>query len=231
MKVNLAKLFFIPLAAVILCTLGVTPSKAQTTLQLSLGTSTGDLNVIGTGGQTIDVNDRTCSGGTCTFGNGSADTTNPTTSGTYVLTTPSATAFTLTATTVAGSYTVNQTTPVTLSYTSAGGTLTGNLVFLSATDGPVNGQGVSIVTLIGTLTVTGGTLASNAKSSTSMTVNLALYNSLSSLIGGTSTMTAQVENGSITPEPGSIFLFGSGLLALGFLLRMRRHGLSGTQEV
>ena len=230
MKVELfTKWMFIPLAVLFLCTLGVSSGKAQTGLQLSLGTSNDDLNVTGTGGQTIDVNDRTCSGGTCIFGNGSANTTNPTTAGTYMMTTPTQSALTLTAGGAGGSYTVSQSAPVSFNYSSTGGNLIGTLQFLSATDSPVNGGGVSIVSLIGTLTATGGTLASDLTTgSTGMTVNLALYNSLASLLDGTTTLTAQVESGSITPEPASIFLFGSGLLVLGFLLRQRRNGLSFT---
>jgi hypothetical protein len=229
MKVNLVRWAFTLLIVLLLCTLGVTPGKAQTSLQLSLGTSGDELNATGTGGQIIDINDRNCSGSTCIFAAGSANSTNPTTAGTYLMTSPSQTAFTLTPGSLAGSYTVSQAAPVAFSYTSSGGTLTGTLQFLSATDSAVNSSGVSVVSLVGTLTVTGGSLAADLGKSTSMQLELSLYNSLSSLLNGTTTATSQVDSGSIAPEPASIFLFGSGLLALGFLLRQRRQGVSFTQ--
>ena len=146
MKMNLVRWAFPLLAVLFVCTLGVTSGKAQTNLQLTLGTTSAELNAVGTGSQTIDINDRMCSGSTCTFAAGSANTTGPTTSGTYLMTSPSQTAFTLTPGTVAGSYTVSQSAPVAFSYTSSGGTLTGTLEFTSATDGPVASNGVSIVT-------------------------------------------------------------------------------------
>ena len=223
MKANLVRWAFTLPAVLFVCTLGVTSGMAQTNLQLSLGTTTGgELNAVGTGGEIIDINDRTCSGSTCIFGAGSANTTNPTTAGTYLMTTPSQTAFTLTPGTVAGSYTVSQAAPVAFSYTSSGGTLTGTLQFASATDSAVNSSGVSLVLLVGTLTVTGGSLAADLPDTT-MVLQLSQYNSLASLLNGTGTLTTQVDFGSITPEPASIFLFGSGLLGLGFLLRQRRN--------
>lgn len=229
MKINFVRWAITLLAVPLMCTLGATSGKAQTNLQLSLGSTTGgELNVTGTGGQIIDINDRNCSGSTCIFAAGNANTTNPTTAGTYLMTSPSQTAFTLTPGTVAGSYTVNQAAPVAFSYTSSGGSLTGTLEFLDATNSAVNSSGVSIVMLVGTLTVTGGSLAADLPASTSMVLQLSQYNSLASLLNGTGTLTSQVDAGSITPEPASIFLFGSGLLALGFLLR-RRGGVSLTQ--
>jgi hypothetical protein len=229
MRVKLVRWAFTLLTVLLLCTLGVTPGKAQTSLQLQLGTTNSELDAVGTGGQIIDINDRTCSGSTCTFAAGSANTSFPATTGTYLMTSPSQTAFTLTPGGVAGSYTVSQAAPVTFSYTSSGGTLTGTLQFLSATNGAVNSSGVSIVTLVGTFTATGGSLAADLPVRTSMVLQLSQFNSLSSLLNGKSTLTTQVDAGGITPEPASIFLFGSGLLALGFLLRQRRQGASFTQ--
>ncbi len=231
MKANLVRWAFTLVAVLLLCTLGVTSGKAQTSLQLSLGTTTGgELDATGTGGQIIDINDRTCSGSTCIFAAGSANTLYPTTAGTYLMTSPSQTAFALTPGTVAGSYTVSQAAPVAFSYTSSGGTLTGTLEFLSATDSAVDSDGVSTVALVGTFTVTGGTLAGDLPHSTSTVLELSQYNSLASLLNGTGTLTAQVDAGNITPEPTSIFLFGSGLLGLGILLRQRRpQGIPVTQ--
>jgi len=229
MKANLVRWALTLPAVLLMCALGATPGRAQTNLQLTLGTTTGgELNAVGTGSQVIDINDQICSGSTCTFAAGSADSRFPTTSGTYLMTTPSQTAFTLTPGTVAGSYTVSQAAPVAFSYTSAGGTLTGTLQFLSATDGPVGSNGVSIVSLVGTLTITGGSLAVDLPKSATMVLQLSQYNSLASLINGKGTLTTQVDFGSITPEPASIFLFGSGLLGLGILLRQRRQGVSLT---
>jgi hypothetical protein len=227
MKANLVRWALTLPAVLLMCALGATPGRAQTNLQLTLGTTTGgELNAVGTGSQVIDINDQICSGSTCTFAAGSADSRFPTTSGTYLMTTPSQTAFTLTPGTVAGSYTVSQAAPVAFSYTSAGGTLTGTLQFLSATDSAVASNGVSVVSLVGTLTITGGSLAADLPKSNTMVLQLSQFNSLASLINGKGTLTTQVDFGSITPEPASIFLFGSGLLALGILLRQRRQGVS-----
>jgi hypothetical protein len=140
--VNFARWAFIAGAVVVLCTLGAIASQAQTTLELSLGTSTDELNAVGAGGQTIDINNRTCLGSTCIFGIGNANTSNPGTGGTYELTSPTFTAFSLTGGAAAG-------------------------------------------------------------------------------FGGANTLTAKVDRGSITPELPSIFLFGSGLVALGYLLKRR----------
>ena len=230
MKMNLVRWAFTLAGCAILCTLGVTSGKAQTNLQLTLGTTTGaELDAIGTGGQTIDINDRIVREAPASLPPVVQTRPVQLRSGTYLMTSPSQTAFTLTPGTVAGSYTVSQSAPVAFSYTSSGGTLTGTLEFLSATDSAVDSDGVSIVSLVGTLTVTGGSLAVDLPKSTTMVLQLSQYNSLASLLNGTATLTTQVDEGSITPEPASIFLFGSGLLALGFLLRLRRQGVSFTK--
>lgn len=234
MKGNMFRWAFFPAAVLFLSTLGATSGKAQTNVVLGLGTSTDELNLTGTGSMTIDVNDRTCTGGTCFFAAGSAYTAGDSafTSGTYTMTTGSSPlAFALTPGATATSYTVNQTNPISFMYSSSGGNLTGNLSFLSATTSPVGSGGVSLVFLVGNLAVTGGSLSSDFHAGVPANVTLDLYNSLSSLLNGTMTASSEVLTGNIaTPEPGSIFLFGSGLLALGLLLKKSRN-LSFTHTV
>lgn len=213
------------LALVFGCCVAASPAHGnQTNLQILLGTSSFELDFTGMGNH-IAVNDRTCSGSTCTFASGSASgSAGPfSTSGTYLITSPSKTAFTLTPN-ASGGFSVSQAAPLSFVYTSPQGNLTGTLEFVSVAMVPGS---TNSATLVGTFTLTGGSLASAFGVATApVTASLSVANSLGTLIGTMNVLTGQVEFPSrITPlpEPASLLLVCSGLAALAGIRRKRNR--------
>jgi hypothetical protein len=113
-------------------------------------------------------------------------------------------------------------TPLTLTLNSISGpagTLTGHVTLVSFTQ--THQSGTFNDTLVANVTVTSatGSLASNS-GNLILSLNLGSPNAIDNLCGPT-----KITNGAgtlyLTPEPESLLLFGSGLLALGGSLRRR----------
>lgn len=102
--------------------------------------------------------------------------------------------------------------------------LTGTLDLLNLQELPGGNTGSFDYTGTADLVVTGGSLAGVLAGKVVMTVNM-MFNSdinLENLLGSTAKRWARVTGGQVlaSPEPSSIFLLGSGMLAMGSMLRL-----------
>jgi hypothetical protein len=171
------------------------PAAAQSDfLFLGAQSNVPEFQFRGTGTDVIDIFLQDCSGGTCIMASGSASGMGTlfSTDGKYSLTTTSSTPFTLVPS-GGGNFTVIQTTPINFSFSASQGTLTGLATFTSA---PSGGN-----MLTGTLTVTGGTFASEFPSGVgSLSVNLANGFDLNTLIGNLGIIDSEIDQGMIVPE-------------------------------
>lgn len=156
-------------------------------------------------------------------------------SGHYSITGSAAITLTLTNS-AAGQWSVSQAGPLTFSFCSNVGCAgVGNIIYLSGdlrlediVQSPGAKQGAFNYTEQVNLTNLTGTLAASWGSGGIVDLNLKFtsHTNLESLLNQDSTHkvgNVKIGNGTLdpTPEPGSMLLFGSGLLALGMILRRR----------
>jgi hypothetical protein len=220
-KINL----FLILMAMSL-TLGSRAAWAQSNISLS-GTSSGNVIFTGTGSGNLSLSLGACAGGSncidgSASGNGAFGSGGFPLNGFFIIS-------------GASSLTLTNTSPT--SWNITGGTF--NFIFSSAADGGgtnflsgtlslVNlgqsgGSGTFNTQFVANLTGLSGTLAglfTSAGGIANISLNLSTSSNLSSL-GLGSTETGTLDHGAITttPEPGTMVLLGSGLLALGGFLR------------
>ena len=121
----------------------------------------------------------------------------------------------------ADSWAIGQSSPFAFNY--GAGLLTGNLQLLDITQ--ISNVGVTNTALVANLSNLDGSLASNftpAGGILSITIDLSTAASLASL-GKGATETARISSGELfpTPEPGTLALLGSGILALGGYVRRK----------
>jgi len=217
------RILIVALSAALLAISMVTPALAQD--QLNLGDGIANSFFFGGGSNHIALTmpNMNCSGGTCTLAVGVANGTgNLNSSGSYSITAPAVTPvmggfdgpFFLTVQ-ADGSSVVTQTQPMTFSYNSAQGTLTGSLTLTTVSPSFLTSHGYW-ATATGSLAVTGGSFASFFPAGGSATFSFGVID----LPLQTFPMTMhafsplQIENGQIIPTPVS----GCGTLA-----RLKRY--------
>jgi len=202
--------------------LGVGGSSAKAQDQLVLGTSAAAMDFVGTGSPTIDVNLRQSSGpGSFLFGGGNASGSGSLGSlGKYAFSSSAKIPITLQSL-GAGTFSVTQVAPINFVYTSTGGygfspgtrLISGTLQLsnMAMVANPPNAA-----TAIGTLNVTGGTLAAAFQvGGGSVDLAFALGSSLISLVNNKGSVTGQITApSSVTPLGGlqiTTNSFGSGI--------------------
>lgn len=138
----------------------------------------------------------------------------------------------LTASPTTGVYDVADSNPNGIAFCYGGngpvcdGTLlTGNLDLLTVQQTPNTNTGTFNTFSVANLTNVGGSLASalGAQGVVTVKINFASNTDLSLLFGSTDSISGTMNDGSITPtpEPSSMLLMGSGLVALGGMLRRK----------
>ena len=235
------------LAVTVVVALATVVASAQT--QITLGNSTQNVLFTATGGSTVNVRMGNCVSGTCTlsgvaFGGSAANPSSP--NGNYSIVTTGNVFLTQTATTpVDHIFTVNQTGTMAFNYfNGSGNLLSGNLSLLTLEQAPGSTTGEFNTGATANLQITGGSLASIWTNQAILTVTVqfgsrvhGLPTDLSTLFGPNScgvnprkpttivckTASGPLVSGNVnpTPEPSSMLLFGTGLVALGGFLRKR----------
>lgn len=180
MKKTLTVSFVLLLSLVIL---GSSPAVAQNQLNLNDGGVNSFLFGGGSNQISLTMPNLNCSGGTCILAAGNANGTGDmNSSGTYSVTAQAITPvmggfagpFFLTVQ-ANGSSVVTQVAPITLSYTSTGGTLTGSLNLTSVSPSTLTNHGYQ-ATATGTLTATGGSFAQYFPFGGNVTITLGITN-------------------------------------------------------
>jgi hypothetical protein len=162
-------------------------------LNLGDGMKNFHFNGTGTDQITVLIPPQYCNSGVCTMARGNANGTEDLqSSGTYIVSTLSNAPFSLTAD-ADGSFMVNQTAQIQLSYTSPQGMLTGTLQLATV----LGGQGSA--SLEGTFTATGGTFAQFFPAGGDLDITLGLTGSLESLVDHNGFLAAEFENGAVVP--------------------------------
>jgi hypothetical protein len=210
-------------------TVGAMTASAQT--QVSLGpTANGSIAFTGNSGN-VSINLGSCSSGTCTL-HGLSTILPPLPAGPDSYTIVQTGAIGL-----ASNGTVTQANPISFSYNSGTGlTLTGTLQLVNFIQ--VGASGLFNDNLLANLSNLGGNLASTFTSQggpnavTSITIVVQSGANVFNLFSTNGTAFAHISTGAIVPAPESstLVLFGTGLLAVGFLL-WRRNGIATQQTV
>jgi len=198
-----------------LTTMGSAVANGQTSIGLAGGSST--VTFTGTGGATLDMSFGTIS----TTGTGLGALSGNV--ATFTIT-QSAGVFTLTSL-GSGRWSV---TPPGMTTFNWSGLLTGTLAFISFAQTAGSGAGNLNDLMQINLTVTGGTLAGafgTPMGTITLTINLPNMGTtnISTLVGNTNSLAFNFTSGLVTPtpEPGSMLLLGTGLVAVGAFLRRR----------
>jgi hypothetical protein len=123
---------------------------------IAFGNSKSEMAFQGTGTQVINVVWQNCNGGVCTMEGDATRAAEKRSVGTYKFSSASSRPFRLVASTGVGLFAVEQSSPISFSYTSPRGTLEGRAHFTSF----LQDQGVVAAHLTGTLEATDGSLAS-----------------------------------------------------------------------
>jgi hypothetical protein len=219
-KLTLAALVVIGLT---LCSI---PAAAQS--EIILGSSNGLLifQGMGAGTSTLSLTLGSCKAGVCKLG-GTAHGTGNLLSGPapYVFLSTLGSITLSLVDKVAGLWNITQTSPIDFSYGKNGSLLTGTLDLLSLEKIPGGKGGLFNYLENANLMITGGSLASffTADAILDVTIRFRTTEGLDTLLGTTKKVGAEIAHGEIlaTPEPSTGFLLGSGLLALGTMLRIR----------
>jgi hypothetical protein len=206
-------------------------SAANAQTQVSLGpTANGSIAFIGNSGN-VSINLGSCSGGTCTL-QGLSAILPPLPAGPDSYTIVQTGAISL-----ASNGSVTQANPISFSYNSGTGlTLTGTLQLVNFIQ--AGASGLFNDNLMANLSNLGGTLASSFTSQggpnavTSITIVVQSGANVFNLFSSNGTAYAHISTAAIvpTPESSTLVLFGTGLLAVGFLL-WRRAGTPAQQTV
>ncbi len=216
--------------ALFVLALGAVSANAQT--QITLGASSQNLVFSGQGAGTTGLNLQLGScdaAGNCMLSGQAFGTGALSSSGDYSISAAAGNSITLSSL-GSGLWAVNQSSPLSFSYTSNGSTLlTGNLELLTLSQLPGSQLGNFNSNFDANLVVTGGLLSSAFSPSGGALDITILYGSnanISTLVGTSNSLTAVISAGELrpVPEPGTVLLFGSGLTMIGGLLR-RRLGL------
>lgn len=203
-------------------TIATAPVNAQTRITFGNGSSTGQVTFVANGNGTAALELGTCSSGTCTLSGNNLH------GGTYSFTTRDSAGNIQVGGLIDGSgnrlVSMNGASTV-FSYTSSRGDLTGTVVWNTATIG-------GAATLIGTLTITSSTIPGLSSKTATIEFTTRRYSrKLSTFIfsgaKGNTEGASLLDGAVVAPEPTSLLLFGTGLLAMG--LRFRRR-FSETNE-
>jgi len=206
-------------------------SAANAQTQVSLGpTANGSIAFIGNSGN-VSINLGSCSGGTCTL-QGLSAILPPLPAGPDSYTIVQTGGISL-----ASNGSVTQANPISFSYNSGTGqTLTGSLQLVNFIQ--AGASGLFNDNLMANLSNLGGTLASSFISQggpnavTSITIVVQSGANVFNLFSANGTAYGHISTAAIVPAPESstLVLFGTGLLAVGFLL-WRRGGTPAQQTV
>ncbi len=179
----------------VLCALLPVSLWAQSAL--TLGTSTTDVDFLGTGSPTITMQFRDCS--PCQM-SGSANGSGSLFSldGTFTISSPVQAPLTLTLVD-RDTFLVNQTAPLNFSYSSSQGTLTGVITLYTM----AQGAGSNVVVATGDMNITGGSFAAAAGGDeASVTLEFAVGGPLQALVNATGDITGQIEWPSVVVPGG-----------------------------
>lgn len=195
-------------------TIGSKNASAQSTIGFGDGTSTGQVTFVSNGNGTAAVTLGTCSGGSCTLSGSNTG------GGTFSLVTGGAIQTGIIGSGGGLSVKMAGSPTSAFTYVGSGGTLTGTITWANLTlDGKSVLSGVLTVSS-NTTTITLGpeSLIDISTNGYAHDISTYIYGGLSGATEGATVSTGQITP---TPEPSSIFFFGTGLLALGGILRRR----------